>query len=172
MSKKVALVVAHEGFQPLEYGEPKKVLETAGVTVVTVSDQPGTAVSKFGDTTTVDVTLSDMSPAEYDGVFLIGGPGALKHLNDKKTQEIMKMAATSGKPWGAICISPRILAEAGLLQGKHFTGWNHDNELEKISLSAGAWYVQEPVVVDGTLITADGPESAKEFGEAILMNLP
>jgi protease I len=171
MAKKVALVVAHEGFQSVEYAEPKKVLETAGVTVVTVSDQPGTAVSKIGDTAVVDVVLSDMNPAEYDGVFLIGGPGALQHLNDKKIHEIMKMAAMSSKPWGAICISPRILAQAGLLQGKHFTGWNHDNELEKISLSAGAWYMQEPVVVDGTLITADGPESAKEFGEAILVNL-
>ncbi len=171
MAKKVALVVAHEGFQPMEYGEPKKVLETAGVTVVTVSDRPGVAISKLGDTVAVDTTLSEMNPAEYDGIFLIGGPGAIKHLADKKTYEIMKKAAASGKPWGAICISPRILAEAGLLQGKRITGWNNDDELEKISMSAGAWYVREPVVVDGTLITADGPESAKEFGEAILINL-
>ena len=171
MSKKVALVVAHEGFQPIEYGEPKKMLETAGVTVVTVSDQPGTAVSKVGDSVAVDVSLSDMNPSEYDGIFLIGGSGALKHLNDIKTHEVMKKAAASNRPWGAICISPRILAEAGLLQGRHFTGWNHDNELEKIAMSAGAWYARESVVVDGTLITADGPESAKEFGEAILVNL-
>lgn len=172
MPKKVALVVAHDGFQPMEYGEPKKILETAGVTVVTVSDQPGTAVSKIGDKAVVDVTISEMNPTEYDGIFLIGGPGALKHLDTAATHSLMSQAAASGKPWGAICISPRILAEAGLLQGKHFTGWNNDAELEKISMSVGAWYTAEPVVVDGTLITADGPESAKEFGEAILVNLP
>ena len=32
---------------------------------------------------------------------------------------------------------------------------------------AGAEYVKKSVVVDGNLITADGPEAAKEFGEQI-----
>ena len=31
MKKKVLLVVAQEGYQQVEYGEPKKILEAAGI---------------------------------------------------------------------------------------------------------------------------------------------
>lgn len=169
--KTIALIIAHQGFQPIEYGEPKKILEAAGHTVVTVSDMPGPATSKFGDTTDVDMTVADLKPAEYDGIFLIGGPGALVHLDSTAVHGIMHAAAASGKPWGAICIAPRILAHAGLLQGKRATGWNDDNEVLEIFSSAGATYVKRPCVEEGSLITADGPESAKLFGEAIARHI-
>ncbi|MFC1496310.1 hypothetical protein ACFL52_02735 [Candidatus Margulisiibacteriota bacterium] len=37
--------------------------------------------------------------------------------------------------------------------------------------SMHATYTGAPVEIDGNLITADGPESAKEFGEVIVKNL-
>lgn len=168
MPKKVLLVVAHKGFQPVEYGMPKKVLTAAGITVVTASDQGGQAASAIsGERAAVDITLDQAQVSDYDGVFFVGGPGALEHLDNHESYRIIRTAAASGKPWGAICISPRILAHAGVLKNKTATGWDGDGKLGSILETVGATYVPEPVVTDGTLITAQGPVAATEFGKAI-----
>lgn len=171
MQKKVLLVIAHSGFQPQEYGDPKMILEEAGITVVTASDTAGPAISSFGNEVPVDLTISKVNPADYDGIFLIGGPGALQHLDNETTHQLLKKVAKDEKPWGAICISPRILAHAGVLSGKKVTGWNNDGKLDNILQTAKAAYTAEPYTEDGNLITADGPASAALFGEAILRHL-
>ena len=48
------------------------------------------------------------------------------------------------------------------------TGWNGDNKLEQIFREHGAQFIKDPVVIDGVLITANGPQSATEFGTAIV----
>jgi len=170
--KKVLFIIASEGFQPMEYFEPKKVLENAGVEIITGSDKKGKAVSAYTtETAEATIALEEVNIDDYDGVFLVGGPGAMEYLNNEKTYKIIREASNSGKPWGAICISPRILAAAGVLAGKKATGWDGDGELGKILKKAGAEYVDEPVVVDNNLITATGPSTALDWGEAILEKL-
>ncbi len=169
--KKVLFVVAHEGYQPHEYGEPRRILEDAGISVVTASDAGGVATGKDGSTTTVDVELKDVQAADYSGVFMIGGPGALEHLDTQEVNRVYNEAMLHEIPYGAICISPRILAKAHVLVGKRATGWNGDGALEHIFAQNNVEYVGEPVVVDGNVITADGPDSADAFGRAILEQL-
>lgn len=171
MNKRVALIIAHEGFQPIEYGEPRRILEKHGVAITTVSDKAGEAISAFGDRVAVDATLGECEVNNYDGIFIIGGPGALQHLDRPEVHQLLRAAKLGGKLWGAICIAPRILAHADLLRGQRATGWNNDEQLADILVRAGAHYVAEPCVVDGALVTADGPVSAAEFGETILRKL-
>jgi protease I len=83
----------------------------------------------------------------------------------------MKEADNANKIIGAICYSPRILAKAGLLKGKKATGWNDDNELEGIFNNYGVTYMPSHVVVDGSVITADGPMAATEFAQVIINKL-
>lgn len=165
---KVLFVVAHEGYQPTEYNEPKKILEDAGFTIVTASDKPGTATDKDGGFTPVDLTLSDVKTTHYDGIFFIGGPGALEHLDNQESYRIIKEAAKKHLPLGAICISTRILAKANALTRKRATGWNGDNELEKIYETYDVVYLPEPVVVEENIITATGPSASKTFGQEII----
>ncbi|MDO8626163.1 MAG: DJ-1/PfpI family protein [Candidatus Magasanikbacteria bacterium] len=169
MPKKVLLIIAHEGFQPMEYSAPKKVLADAGVTVVTASDASGIATSAHtGERVMVDLTLLEVRAVDYDGIFFIGGQGALDHLDNEDSYRVAREAAASGKLWGAICVSPRILANAGVLKNKIATGWDGDNELAGILAAAGATYQRESVVQDGQLITGSGPAAAEEFGKTIL----
>lgn len=166
--KKVLLIIAHRGFQPVEYGTPRQVLTAAGIQVVTASNILGTAVSSMtNEPARVDVVLDEVKIDDYDGMFFIGGPGALANLDNEKSYRIISEVSASGKIWGAICISPRILAAAGVLENKKATGWDGDNELVGILAKAGAEYVRKPVVVDGNLITGNGPEAAEEWGTAI-----
>lgn len=167
--KKVLLIVAHYGFQPLEYGIPKKILEDNGVEVVTASDKSGKAISALTqEKIKVDLVLDNIVVENYDGIFLIGGPGALEYLDNEVTHRIIQEAKDNNKLFGAICISPRILAKAGVLSGKKVTGWNKDGQLDEILIMAGAEYIKKPVVVDGKLITGWGPDAASEFGQTIL----
>jgi len=171
--KIILLIIASDGYQPIEYGHTRNALENAGVTVVVASDKSGmaqasNATPKRYATAKVDVILTDVDIAQYDGIFIIGGPGALDCLDNKTTYVIMQKAAHAKKLFGAICISPRILAKAGVLKGKKATGWNDDNELDSVFKKAGVIYIKNPVVIDENIVTADGPRSAALFGDTIV----
>lgn len=164
----IILVVANQGYQPIEYSTPKQLCEAAGIKVITASNKAGIATAKDGSTTTVDITVDKINIENYDGIFFIGGPGAMENLDNETSYKVIRKAANLSKLFGAICISTRILAKAGVLEGKRVTGWDGDNELAGILKKYNAIYIKEKVVVDNNIITATDPSAAKEFGEKII----
>jgi protease I len=165
---RIILLIAEDGFQVREYGDTKNVLETAGHVVFTATMKKTVAVSNIGTQVPVDIFADTINVDEYDALYVVGGPGALSSLNNEIVHNLLKrFSQNETRRYGAICIAPRILAEAGVLSGVKVTGWNLDGKFEDICKGAGAIYVAEPVVVDGRVITADGPLSAKKFGETI-----
>lgn len=173
--KKVLFVIASNGFQPIEYAVPRQILEDEDVKVVTVSnskDLLGNAISSDNSFVKVDLLLQDVNVDHYDGLFIIGGPGALENLdNDNMYRLIHEMDRRATKIYGAICISTRILANSTVLETRRVTGWDGDNQLKSILNDSGAKFVDENVVVDRNIITANGPDAAQEFGQAILKAL-
>lgn len=169
--KIAALVIAHSGYQPREYEKTREKIEgknkKTGIKVLIVSDKPGIAKSE-GSKAKVDKTLDEITTDDYDGIFFIGGPGALSYLDNKQSYAVLQDAAAANKVYGAICISPRILAKAGVLTGKNATGWNGDHQLASIFRRHGVNYVREDVVTDGNTITAIGPMAAERFGQGII----
>lgn len=190
LAKVILLIIASEGYHPVEYGYTRQVLEDAGIKVAVASDKVGVAsgrpsaahaavckeiaCSKVADdypqfaSVQVSKLIKDINPDDYDGLYIIGGPGALEFLDNPTTHLVLQKWVSCNKPLGAICISPRILARAGLLEGKRVTGWDGDNKLATLLAAAKALYAKEPVIVDGNLITGNGPEAAKQFGAAIV----
>lgn len=174
MAKKVALVIAHKQFQPIEYFGTKDVLEKAGITVVTASNQAGPAYDGIDNkATAVDKTVDEINVSDYAGIFLIGGRGAMDYLDNKNVYALMTKARDAGLVWGAICISPRILAHADIVRGTAMTGWDDDHKLKSILEVAGALLEPKPVVFDreNKLITAQGPKASEAFGQAIVAAL-
>lgn len=169
--KKVALIIAYEGFQQLEYHEPKRLLEEANIAVTTVSTKPGSALAKDGSPAHVQVTLNNLNIDDYSGIVFVGGPGALDYLDNQQSYKIIRAAYEKKKIIGAICIATRILANAGILKDKKATGWNADSKLSDIYIQHNAHYVPEDVVIDGTIITAVGPNAATQFGQALVSTL-
>ncbi|NLH39430.1 MAG: DJ-1/PfpI family protein [Elusimicrobia bacterium] len=162
---KVAFFIAFNGFRDEEYLEPKRILEKNGITVDTVSTSKGKATGKIKITADVTMTVDEINTDGYDFIGLVGGPGALKELDNKKIYEIFSKFYDSGKPVGAICISPVILAHAGMLKGRKATVWvDGIDELVK----NGAFYTGNMVELDSNIITANGPLAAKEYAKAIL----
>ncbi len=163
--KKIAMFIAFQGFRDEEYTEPKKALEAAGHRVVTVSTAKGEARGKFRVTAQVDKTVDEINPSDYDALTLVGGPGALEHLDNAKVRAIFSKATELGKVIGAICISPVVLAHAGLLKGKTVACFpDGAGEVGK----GGGKYAGTELEIDGKLITANGPEPAKAYGAALV----
>ena len=171
--KKVLLIIASKDFQPIEYGTPRTILEDENIKVFTASDSKdklGNAISADGSPVKVDFLIDDVNVKDFDGIFIIGGPGAMEHLDNERTYRIIQeIDREINKAYGAICISTRILAHADVLDGRKVTGWDKDNKLKDILKDYNAEYIHDTdVVIDRNLVTATGPEKAQEFGEAIL----
>lgn len=167
-TKNILLIIAQDGYQTKEFGDAKHVLENAGYKVTTASMKEGEVVSNVGEHIIADAAVKNIDPSKFDAMFIIGGPGALRSLDNDDVKSLFARFANETKnPYGAICISSRILAGAGVLKGAKATGWNADRKLGDILKNSGAAYVEEPVVVDGRVITADGPGSAASWGESI-----
>lgn len=163
------MVVASENFRDAEYFIPKEILEKEGAEIKTASDKTGAIRGADGGSAEADLLAGDVNPAEFDAVVFIGGPGALTHLDNEISYGLARKTVEMGKTLAAICVSPSILAKAGVLKGKKATVWSSafDKSAAKVLEENGANYADEAVVVDGNIITANGPASAEEFGEKI-----
>ncbi|MBN1444886.1 MAG: DJ-1/PfpI family protein [Candidatus Omnitrophica bacterium] len=164
----VLMVIAQNGFRDEEYFKPKDLLEFAGCIVKTASVQTGAARGKMGGTAKVDVSLSEVKVEDYAAVVFVGGPGAADYIDDETALNLAREADKKGRIVGAICIAPAILARAGILKGKKATVFPSDRG---ILIEGKANYVDMPVVVDGRIITASGPDAAHEFGKTLVKAL-
>jgi protease I len=167
--KKVVMIIAFRGFRDAEYFMPKEILEKAGIEVKTASNKLGTAIGADGGDTNVDLLVSQINVSNFDAIIFVGGPGCLDALDNEDSYKVAKEAVSQNKVLAAICISPVILAKAGVLKGKRATCWTDPlGSQAKILREKGAIFEKKPVVVDGKIITANGPGAAEEFGKTIV----
>lgn len=168
--KRVAMIIAFRDFRDAEYFIPKEILEKAGAKITTVSTKLGTAIGADGGDVKADVLIEDLNPADFEGIVFIGGPGCLQYLDNESSYKVARETVEQNKVLGSICIGPMILAKAGVLSGKRVTVWSSPMDKGPIRTleDGGAIYQDETVVVDGKLITGNGPGAAREFGETIV----
>lgn len=168
--KKIAMIIAFRDFKDEEYFTPKKILEDAGAKVITASSRKGKALGVDGGDIDVDLALEELETKNCDAVIFVGGGGAVAYADNAECCRVAKEIIASDKILGAICIAPIILAKCGVLRGKKATVWSLplDKWPIKILKENGAEYVNEGVVIDGKIITANGPVSARKFGENII----
>ena len=162
--KRVLMVIAREKFRDEELLEPKAILEGAGATVTIASSSLAEATGMLGATVKPDVLLADVSADDYHAVVFVGGSGASEYFDNPTAHTLARAAAQQGKVLAAICIAASTLANAGVLQGKRVTCWSSEADNLK---AKGAQYTGNPVERDGFIITSEGPQAARQFGEAL-----
>lgn len=167
---KIAMILASEDFRDEEYFTSRRIFDEVGAEVKVVSDKQGVAHGADGGNVSVDIKLNDLNVADFDAIVFIGGPGTLRFLDNEQSYKVAKEAVEQGKLLAAICISPVILAKAGLLQGKEATVWSSilDKSAADILEEHGAVCDTEDVIQDDNIITANGPEAAERFANAII----
>jgi protease I len=166
--KQVLMVLAQESFRDEEYLEPRKVFEKKGYDVTVASNTADIARGVKGGKVQPDITIADAVAGDYDAIVVVGGGGSRQYLWDNvKLRALLKNADKAGKVLAAICISPVVLAKAGLLKGKKSTVFKDDAAI-KILKKNGAKYEDQEAIRDGRIVTGRDPKAAKLFGETVV----
>jgi protease I len=165
---KVLIVVAPEKFRDEELAGPVSAFQQQGIVFDIASVRRGQCTGMLGARINATISLEEVEPAAYDGIVIVGGAGSPSYLwNDDLLVRLVKMFYGAGKVTAAICLSPVVLARAGILKGKrttYFESPSSDREMKK----SGALLEKTPVVTDGRIVTGNGPAASKEFAEAVV----
>lgn len=152
------------GFEELEAVAPIDILKRARFEVKTVGVGGSIITSALGLAVKTDIQIENVSTENLEAIILPGGmPGVTNLDNNLKVHKIINYCTENNILIGAICAAPTILGKMGLLKNKKaccFPGLESDLKDATIS--------QNPVCVDGNIITSRGPGTAMKFGFALL----
>ncbi|RJQ24710.1 MAG: DJ-1/PfpI family protein [Peptococcaceae bacterium] len=166
--KSILMVIAPKEFRDEEFFKPKEIFEEKGAKVAVASTTADIATGMLGMTVKPDSKISDVNMKDYDAIVIVGGIGSKKHLwGNSRLITLVQDAYNQDKIISAICLSPPVLAKASILEGKKATVFPDQEAIDELKKN-GATYVNENVVASDRIVTARGPESAKEFGEALV----
>ncbi|UCH80535.1 MAG: DJ-1/PfpI family protein [Nitrospiraceae bacterium] len=160
---KVVIILA-EGFEELEATAVIDVLRRAGIDIVSAGLREGPVSSVRNIKIIPDTVIDKIHSDDFDMLVLPGGlPGSNNLDADKRVGDLIRDFNTKGKVTGAICAAPYVLANAGVLEGKHATSYpSFKDRLGNVE------YEEKTVVIDGNVMTSRGPGTAICFGLAIV----
>ncbi|MDE2038998.1 MAG: type 1 glutamine amidotransferase [Elusimicrobia bacterium] len=164
----IALLVEQQ-YQDLEVWVPYYRLVEAGADVALVGRKPGQVYQgKFGYPCPVTASYGDVSAKALDAVLVPGGfaPDFMRRYPEPA--RLVAEAFALGRLVAAICHGAWLLCSAGVLRGRSATCFFAIADDVK---NAGADYSDQPVVVDGNLITSRKPEDLPAFCAAIVAYL-
>jgi protease I len=98
-----------------------------------------------------EVAFRDVKPADYAGLFVSGGRAPEYLRYDKDLMRITRHFFEARKPVAVVCHGIEIVSAAGVIKGRKVT------TVAKCALDAaqgGATYIDQPVVLDGNLVSA------------------
>jgi 4-methyl-5(b-hydroxyethyl)-thiazole monophosphate biosynthesis len=164
--KKVAVLLA-EGYEEGESLFLIDILRRGNITCDAVSINGSKTVTGGHAITAVADRVLDDSILEYDMLVLPGGlPGAENLRTSPKVIEAVRAFDRNPEKYvAAICAAPMVLKEAGITSGRKLTSYPADKYR---AMFADADYRDELVVVDGHLITSQGPATTLEFAYTLV----
>ncbi len=161
---KALIPIAH-GSEEMEAVIIIDTLRRADWDVTVAGLTAGTIEASRGVKLVPDTTWDQINPNDYDVLLLPGGFGGteafIKHAG---LQQALRDFDAKGKWVGSICAAALALNEAGILNGRKFTCYSG----VEAKLPADVQPVNEIVVVDGHLITSQGPGTAFEFALKVI----
>lgn len=170
MAKKVAIIVTNE-FEDVELTSPQEAIEEAGHETVIIGDTANSeVVGKHGAKATVEVSIADAKPEDYDGLLIPGGfsPDHLRGDSEGRYGTFAKYFTKNDVPTFAICHGPQILIDTDDLNGRTLTAVLN---VRKDLSNAGAQVIDESVVVDKNIVTSRTPDDLDDFNREIANQL-
>ncbi|MBI3793168.1 MAG: DJ-1/PfpI family protein [Nitrospinae bacterium] len=165
--KRVLMVISQENFRDEELLHPSEVFRQKGFEVVVAAGEKKEALGSYGAKVTPDMTIDEAGKQSFDAVVIVGGNGSRIHLWGNQTLfNLVRAHHATGRPLGAICIAPVVLAQAGLLKGVDATMYKSADTSEEFA-KHGVKTSEKDVVVSGSIVTGNGPAAARKFGAAV-----
>jgi len=165
---KTVLFFVGPQYEDLELWYPKIRLEEEGAKTVVAGLGEKVYQGKKGYPVTVDSVVDDLYPEVYDALVIPGGYAPDHMRRSEKLLSITRVIAEAGKPVAFICHAAWVPISAGLLKGRKATSVR---AIRDDVVNAGATWLDEPVVVDGNLISSRTPADLPAFCRAIIKAL-
>ncbi|WP_462322537.1 DJ-1 family glyoxalase III [Halochromatium sp.] len=155
------LVPLAPGCEELEAVTIIDLLRRAEIEVIVAGLEPGPVRGSRGTVLVPDVDLDDVADDDFEMVVLPGGQPGATHLDrDTRIHDLLARQAATDRWSAAICAAPAVLASTGLLDGRSatsFPGAIDPERYPEIRL------LEQPVVIDGKVVTSRGPGTAMDF---------
>jgi len=165
--KRVAILVEDQ-YQMHEFWYPYYRFQEAGAEVKVIGTGRKETFTSHDYDVKADLAASDARVDDFDAVVIPGGyaPDMMRRSRDMVA--FVRNMDAAGKPVAAICHAGWMLVSAKVVKGRHATCfYSIRDDLE----AAGAQWSDEPVVVDGNLITSRVPGDLPQFCKAVIKAL-
>ncbi len=177
MQDKKVLVFLAKGFETMEFSVFIDVLgwarndyghnlfvETCGFTDI--------VISTFNVPVMVDKTIGEINVDDYDALAIPGGFGEFGFYEEAYDESFLKLIRefnAKGKIIATICSAALPLGRSGVLKNRRATTYHlkkgfWQKKLEEFEVNV----VNEPIVVDGNIITSYCPETAPKVAFELL----
>jgi protease I len=154
--------ILDSGFEDSEFKQPYDAFIAGGHRVTVIGLQAGKELKgKKGQVTTkAERGIDEVTPTEFDALFIPGGYSPDHLRANPKAVQFTKAFFDGNKPVLAICHGPQLLITADVVKGRKLTAWQTiQDDLKKV----GANVVDQEVVVDGNLVTSRKPDDIPAF---------
>jgi protein deglycase len=155
------LVPLAQGCEELEAVTITDLLTRGGIEVVAAGLDSRPVKASRGMTLLPETTIDAVMEQDFDMIVLPGGLPGADHLNDDpRIHRLLERLSAEGKYTAAICAAPKVLATAGLLDGRKATSYPGalaGMDLPRVDVQL------ERVVRDDKVITSQGPGTAMDF---------
>jgi 4-methyl-5(b-hydroxyethyl)-thiazole monophosphate biosynthesis len=161
------LVPLAEGCEEIEAVTIIDTLRRAGWDVVAAGTTRGTITASRGVKLVPDTTIDQVDAASFDLVVVPGGNQGVENLQaDERVLGMLRAFNAAGKTVAAVCAGPLVLQKAGILDGRKITCYP-----SAAPLITAAKRVDDRVVIDGNVITSQGPATSMQFALAIIAHV-
>ena len=159
MNKKVYIFLA-DGFEDIEGLTVVDLMRRADIDIKTVSIKKSKEITtSHGITMLTDLTFAETDFTDADMLVLPGGMPGTNYLRDHEgLAELLKKQYEAGKWVAAICAAPSVFGGLGFLKDRKAT--SYPGCLDGIPVGE---YTEEPVAVDGNVVTSRGVGTAIAF---------
>lgn len=160
------ICLVHEDFEDLELWYPVLRLQEEGASVDVVgSQQHETYKGKHGLSIRADHGYAQVSPDDYDALFIPGGWAPDKLRRSEHVLSLVRAMDEARKPIGQICHAGWVLVSAGIANGVKLTS---TPGIKDDMINAGAEWVDESAVVDGHIVSARRPYDLPDMMRAYI----
>lgn len=165
MSDKIIILI-EDLFEDIEAIYPYYRFIEEGYEVEVVGPQEEKAYKgKHGMVLKSGLASEDATIEDVAAVIIPGGYAPDKMVRDKYMVNLVESAVKKCCVVGAICHGPLMLVEADAIKGKKVTGFKSIKTPLKL---AGGIYMENKVVTDGNIITAQDAGDVVDFTKALL----
>lgn len=159
------ILLIENNYEDAEAVYPFYRMQEAGHKVTVVGPKTGIYNSKHGYPLEAKAAASEVRADAFGALIIPGGQAPDRMRINSHMVTLVRDAVNKGLIVGAICHGAQMLIEADVLKGRKATCYI---SVKTDLINAGGIYSNEPVVVDGKLVTSRHPGDLPFFCKALI----